>query len=673
VPHRFSGGGAIRARYPIQIAPPTLKRWATAGLSTDLAGALAGGFDQDRPAGQAVLLLSDGIHNAGGGATRVLDAVRVAKSLGAPVYTKTFGGEKSLTDVAVELRSPQDLSFIKQKVPLTARIKYTGIGTVKTDIVLFHNGKEVARHPVELNSTSPSDVHFITSQDKAGLYPYEIKAMPLQGEVSQANNSASYLLRVVDEPIRVLVLEGKPYWDSKFLTRTLAADPAVALDTIVKLSEGRFIRRTLSKASDPSPVGFASANGTPAKSAPPAARTETWKILTEASELLGSADRLKGYQIVVLGRDAEVFLTDAAITNLQNWISQEGGSLVCYRGSPTAQVNQKLAKLMPVKWTPMRESRVRVKLTEQGKDLQWVAGQADATLARLPMLATDAQVDSSKALAVVLATAVAAGGVEMPAVVYEPYGSGRVVCLEGAGMWRWAFLPPASQQQDQEEVYGTLWHSLLRWLISGENLLPGQKMTLRTDKVTFNTLESATVTLMTRQEGAGAALPQVELLPEGADKGTLVKPVPAGDDPGTFRVSFGKLPEGRYQAKIVGATAQDEGAKTLFEVKLVGDEQLNLAARPDLMKRQILAGVDLAQQIHASPRYRTRWIASRLGSNCPGCACRGAWLALGGGWNVAGFGGNCRPERSGTGSNAVGALHRSIWRPSALYARATQS
>jgi hypothetical protein len=174
----------------------------------------------------------------------------------------------------------------------------------------------------------------------------------------------------------------------------------------------------------------------------------------------------------------------------------------------------------------------------------------------------------------------------MPAIVYQPYGSGRVVCLEGAGMWRWAFLPPASQQQDQEEVYGNLWHSLLRWLISGANLLPGQKMTLRTDKVSFNTTDNATVTLMTRDESAASALPQIELIPEGADKpAQTVKPIPAGDEPGTFRVPFGKLPEGRYQARIAGAPAEDAAAKTVFDVKLLGEEQLNLAARPDLMKR----------------------------------------------------------------------------------------
>src|SRR6185436_13462890 len=81
------------------------------GKGTNLAGAVGAALEEDRPRGQAVLLLSDGIQNTGGNASDVLDAVRLAKANGAPVFTKTFGGEGRGWDVAVELRSPQDLSF----------------------------------------------------------------------------------------------------------------------------------------------------------------------------------------------------------------------------------------------------------------------------------------------------------------------------------------------------------------------------------------------------------------------------------------------------------------------------------------------------------------------------------------------------------------------------------
>ena len=35
--------------------------------------------------------------------------------------------------------------------------------------------------------------------------------------------------------------------------------------------------------------------------------------------------------MVILGRDAETFLSDAAVQNLQDWVSREGGAVVCYR------------------------------------------------------------------------------------------------------------------------------------------------------------------------------------------------------------------------------------------------------------------------------------------------------------------------------------------------------
>ncbi|HXE55621.1 MAG TPA: hypothetical protein VN541_21535, partial [Tepidisphaeraceae bacterium] len=376
--------------------------------------------------------------------------------------------------------------------------------------------------------------------------------------------------------IRVLVLEGKPYWDSKFLVRTLASVPAVELDSIVRISDGRFINRIVTRR--PAPATR------PAISAA-AKEGESWRILNSPSDALHDPATMRGYQIIVLGRDSEVFLTDEALTNLQNWISHDGGSLVCYRGEPVAQVNQKLARLLPVKWTPSHEARFRMRLTNQGRDLHWFGGsgnEEDNALAGLPTLARSAQVDRSKPLAVVLADSVAPGGQESPAVVYQPYGTGRAVVIEGAGMWRWAFLPPQFQQREQ--VFSELWHSLLRWLTSGISLLPGQKMTLRADKVSFATIEPATATVLVREEASKTSSPTVELTGGAGEAPKTFGAAPLGDQPGVFRVNFGKLAEGRYKARIVGGP-EDVAARTVFDVRAVSREELDLQVRPDLMAR----------------------------------------------------------------------------------------
>ena len=621
----FADAGAIDADLA------GLRAQRPAGPATDLAAGVAGTLGEDRPQGQAVVVLSDGIHNASvpgnapgasaaSGAQRVLEAARAARSVGAPVYTRTFGSAEAGDgfDLRVEMRASQDLAFVGQRLAVTARVLSPGLSGGRANVVLLQDGAEVGRQAVDLAADRAAEARFWVTRDATGVFAYEARVEPLPGELTQANNAVPYLLRVVDQPVRVLQLEGKPYWDSKFLLRTLAAVPAVEIDSVVRVAEGRYLRRTL-KRDDREQESGAKVEGTtggpqtqPATGGPAAAKVHEWKIVGDPAEILGNTQLLKGYQVIVLGRDAEQFLNGQAMDNLQAWVAREGGSLVCYRGSPTVQAHERLARLLPVRWTPAQEARFRIKLTADGQNLQWFGGAGptvgatspdapQAVLASLPTLASTAQIDRAKPLAIVLATAVTqasanggtadaspGGTTEQPAVVYQPYGTGRVVVVEGSGMWRWAFLPP--KFKGQEEVYASLWHSMVRWLFSAETLMPGQRLALRADKVSFNSTEAATATLLVRDEAAAKGKPpMVELVPgdgaPGAGEPRAFAPAPFGDEPGTFRVNFGRLPEGRYVLRVAGAPADEAFARTVFGVRTLGQEQVDLTPRPDLMAR----------------------------------------------------------------------------------------
>jgi hypothetical protein len=150
-------------------------------------------------------------------------------------------------------------------------------------------------------------------------------------------------------------------------------------------------------------------------------------------------------------------------------------------------------------------------------------------------------------------------------------------------MWRWAFLPP--QFQNHDDLYGTLWRSLIRWMVAHVGLLPGQSMALRTDKVTFSTIEGATATLLVRQPAAEAKVPEVELTGDGLPQPKRFAPVPSGSDPGQFRVAFGRLAEGRYAARVVGEGIDKAAATAAFDVRGNLAERLDVRAQPGLMQR----------------------------------------------------------------------------------------
>jgi hypothetical protein len=235
---------------------------------------------------------------------------------------------------------------------------------------------------------------------------------------------------------------------------------------------------------------------------------------------------------------------------------------------------------MPMRWTKTAESRFRVQMTPAGDALRWLPAEGKNQLAELPTLAATAKPESLKALAVVLATG-AGGGDPTPAIVYQPVGGGRVVVVEGAGLWRWAFMPP--ERLKQEEIYGSLWRSLVRWLAANVGLLPSQQLSLRADKLTFDADENATATLLVRQ-GAGTP-PEIELSGGSLSQPRTVRCVPRGNAPGQYYVGLGRLGEGQYALRVKGLDEKDISGAAAFDVRGNLIERLDIAAQPDTMKQ----------------------------------------------------------------------------------------
>ncbi len=197
----------------------------------------------NRPQGHAIALLSDGAHNVGStiGVTAAADN---ARALDVPIYATSFGGSVGASNVAISVRNPQLMTFPDRPVKVRVQLSQRSFGGRAVTVGLLESGKQVAAKRLRLSSDGPSETEFTIRPTDAGMYRYVVAATPLEGEATVADNQASLQLQVIDEPIRVLLLEGKPYWDTKFLAKNLAADPAIELTSLVLVREGRLMKRT---------------------------------------------------------------------------------------------------------------------------------------------------------------------------------------------------------------------------------------------------------------------------------------------------------------------------------------------------------------------------------------------------------------------------------------------
>lgn len=154
-------------------------------------------------------------------------------------------------------------------------------------------------------------------------------------------------------------------------------------------------------------------------------------------------------------------------------------------------------------------------------------------------------------------------------------------------MWRWAFLAP--QYSDKERIYATLWQSLVQWIISQQDLMPGQNVAMRPDRATFLTGDQVTATLLVRDRerflNANGKLNLAVLLYR--DENSLPKrvvPIPT-EQPEMFRLELGVLDVGYFTATVVSGDKEAVLADTAVEVRDPWFEKLEADARPDLMKR----------------------------------------------------------------------------------------
>ncbi|HEX2475409.1 MAG TPA: vWA domain-containing protein, partial [Lacipirellulaceae bacterium] len=513
------------------------------GHRSDLTNVLRECIRSGSPAGHAVLLVSDGAHNVGS-IDGLLSAAREAKSLDVPVYTVTVGSTVESKNLSLAARSPRMISFADNPLVLRVRIGQSGLAGRSTQVALMVGENAIQSRQVRLADDPAQEITFVLSQPpKEPLQRYRIVAAEIEGEATNADNQTTILVQQLQEPIGALLLEGKPYWDSKFLARNLGSDPVVELTSMVQLAKQRFLVRKYPRApTDSEKRDETATSAQPTGNDTQPADAVGWEIQRETVSPLDSLDTLSKYRLVILGRDADAFLTEKSIENVRHWISRDGGCLMCARGAPANEIVSKLSEILPVRWSAAAESRFRTKVSQYGYDaavFDPLMPDGSDPLAALPSLSTSAVPKTRVGLPQVLVQSVLdQSGTAIPVVTYQPYGRGQSIVVEGAGMWRWAFLPP--QHAAKDKIYPTLWQSLIQWIVSQQDLMPGQKVGIRSDRATFLTGDRATATVLISapeefQKPSGELDLGVLLDGPGLPLPRRLAPAASGGDLGLFR------------------------------------------------------------------------------------------------------------------------------------------
>lgn len=479
-----------------------------------------------------ILLVTDGANNKG---ALPREVARLARQEDVPLYIYGIGITSPRDIIVADLFAPE-VAFVKDEIQATVRVRAQGMIGQSARLQLRLDAVLVDEEDLAFTADGEMVVTMKFVPQQKGNFVLSASVDSRSDETVKDNNSIGKQLRIVDDKIKVLLVEQNPRWEYRYLQAMLLRDRRIESKTL--LFEG-----------DPS---IARGKDTPYLEKFPERREELYQ-----------------YDLVIMGDVDPKNFTPTQLENLGEFVSRFGGSLILIAGkrfAPHAYRRSVLERMLPVEFdlAPAEgagevaaEKPVRLELTAAGRSsaMLRLADVESENLERwrnLPPIYWAARVSRAKPAAEVLL--VDSDPVKetrhgkMPVMALQRYGSGQVLFIGTDNTWRW-------RKNVGQAYYVILWGQTIQRMAL-PRLLGGSKRTqLSTDHQ--NVLTGDRVTVYGRLFSAGfepMTDPQVRAAyslrepPPGAasvETEVILRALP--DQPGVYRGEFVAPAPGAYQ------------------------------------------------------------------------------------------------------------------------------
>ena len=526
----------------------------------------------DRAAGQrvsGVLLFSDGQNTGGASPADAAAAARAYRRDGAPVYAVPIGSTADIQDVAIIDVYTSGLVAKKDTVRVHATIEAHGFDGQATKVELVAHSREgetvLATKELVLSGTEQQQVELTFVAEESGPQYLEVRVPehPNESQQLRANNHDVAYVRVSEKKLKVLLVDGRPRWDFRFLKNALRRDNGVA---------GRL------STEDPEVV----------------VETE-WRRQPAAEQvkaLPATIEEISEYDVIILGDVSPELLTREREDLLIRAVQEHGVGLIVEAGPeymPHAY-GADFQELLPVvvkEGVAGREAKVfepfRMEVSASGSvheamRLYEDIGRNQVVWSRMPEYYWCAAVERPAAGAEVLAwnPSVRLAQGKLPLISWHLAGEGKVMFIATDSTWLW-------RRTVGDRFFYKFWGQSLRSMAPRDES-GGAKSFIEVRPVRVQPGEEATIELTAFADAEGKPREEPELVvaingPGGSDSIKLHR------DPrraGRYRGSFLPTEAGKHAVSYTPPSGDPEqGAEALLNVMIAPEEfrqpQLNRA------------------------------------------------------------------------------------------------
>jgi len=393
-----------------------------------------------------VILLTDGRETS---ATNALELARVAGQNAIPIFPVLVGST----------HRPKDLSILSVESPLAVyrgdhpRIKVLvsnpGFSGQNLDVTLDLVEPDGRFEPITktlVANDATQTLEFDLPAEELGERRYVVTIPEQPGETTGENNRKEFSLQVVDDRTRVLLVDGPPRWEFRYLEIAYARDERVEASVIL------FDQPSLGILPEPF-------------------FPRHWPMVDPQSGPAAFADQ----DMILLGDVSPSDVPESRWLELQKFVAEQGGLLVLIAGReslPLAHDSPTLRKLLPVTAPRLQSAGIRPGAEITARGWNWSLSPAGATQTAL-QFASDAETnraiwnllpgatwavvgDPKPAATVWVWGRNEAAGAPVPLIVQQNYGLGQVVWIATDSTWRWRF-------RSADQFHHRFWGQLARY------------------------------------------------------------------------------------------------------------------------------------------------------------------------------------------------------------------
>ncbi len=528
----------------------------------------------DHDQSSVIVLLTDGRVNHG--STLVEAAQRVPYGQ-RRIFTVGYGQATAPEDLAIATIEHPDRLFRRDSLTGKLVIRDTMPAGQSYRIQAWHRESMVWEQRLTTVGTGQRSVAFSfpveklveaeahSARENQPALNVEISSIPIKldfriadcpGEANATNNQREVQVWGDLHRSRVLLLDGRSRWESRYLKNLFERDPFWEINAVIA-----------------EPAEVLGGEG----------RLPTGKAQGKFPD---SRDEMMNYDLVILGELPARALSHEQQRWLVDFVVESGGGLIAIDGrreSWMAPELEMLTTLLPVRRLPSKlsdaEELTAIQLTPSGRSLAALNiddpssprdGDLWKTLPPLRWLADSDPIPGSEVLAI--DTSETDLDKARPVFVTRLHGAGRVFYSSTDETWRWRY-------KVADTIHTRLWNQIARWIMRTPYVVDGEFVSLDAGRMTYKPGQAVEIRCRLKREDATPLVEaDVEATLQRDGQTELILSLTADSEvPGVYRGTATNLPSGSYTVSVSasGVPRDATAVETRFMVAQKDSDELN--------------------------------------------------------------------------------------------------